>query len=69
VKLLDAERIDAAGGGAPGGAAKLAGRGLAVSCGAGTTLLVTRLQPEGKGAQDALAFLNGLRRDALAFGT
>ncbi len=69
VKLLDAEPIDAAGGGSPGAAAKLAGRGLAVSCGGGTTLLVRRLQLEGKGAQDALAFLNGLRRDELAFGT
>jgi hypothetical protein len=28
---------------------------------------VTRLQPEGRAPQDALAFLHGLRRDAFAF--
>jgi methionyl-tRNA formyltransferase len=69
VKLLDVEPLDAPSGGAPATGAKLAGRGIAVACGASTTLLVRRLQPEGKGAQDALAFLNGLRRDAVTFGT
>jgi methionyl-tRNA formyltransferase len=54
---------------APGSGTKLAGRGLAVACGDGTTLLVKRLQPEGKAAQEALAFLNGLRRDAIGLGT
>ena len=68
VKLLEAEPLDGLAPGAPGDGAKLAGRGLAVACGGGTTLLVKRLQPEGKGAQDALAFLNGLRRDAVTFG-
>lgn len=68
VKLLEVEVADGAGG-APGAAVKLAGRGLAVACGEGTTLLVKRLQPEGKGAQDALSFLNGLRRDTVGFGT
>jgi methionyl-tRNA formyltransferase len=67
VKLLDA----AADGPAPGvpGEARRAPRGLAVACGDGNALLVTRLQPEGRGAQDALAFANGLRRDAFTFGT
>jgi methionyl-tRNA formyltransferase len=69
LKLLDAAPAAAPAAGAPGTATRLAGRGLAVACGGGTTLLVSRLQPEGKGAQDALAFLNGLRRDALALGT
>jgi methionyl-tRNA formyltransferase len=68
VKLLEVE-VAAAAGGAPGAGTKLAGRGLVVACGEGTALLLKRLQPEGKGAQDALAFLNGLRRDAVAFGT
>jgi methionyl-tRNA formyltransferase len=69
LKLLDAEPLEGAAAGAAGHGAKVAGRGLAVACGAGTTLLVKRLQPEGKGAQDALAFLNGLRRDAVELGT
>lgn len=69
VKLLEVEPLAGGPAGAPGQGAKLAGRGLAVTCGDGTTLLVKRLQPEGKGAQDALAFLNGLRRDGVAFGT
>jgi methionyl-tRNA formyltransferase len=67
VKVLDAAAAGAAPG-APGEARRAAG-GLAVACGDGTALLVRRLQPEGRGAQDALAFLNGLRRDAFAFGT
>lgn len=69
VKLLEVEPIEGGGAGGPGQGARLAGRGLAVACGAGTKLLVRRLQPEGKGAQDALAFLNGLRRDTVAFDT
>ena len=40
-----------------------------MACGGGTALLLKRLQTEGKGAQEALSFLNGLRRDAVAFGT
>ncbi len=56
-------------GAAPGAARREAGRGLSVACGGGTSLLVSRLQPEGKAVQDALAFLNGLRRDAIALGT
>jgi methionyl-tRNA formyltransferase len=69
VKLLHA-RADpgVAGAGAPGEARRIPGQGLAVTCGGGTALLVARLQPEGKGPQDALAFLNGLRRDAVTFG-
>src|SRR5512133_3077744 len=69
VKLLDVEPLDDDVRGAPGAGEKLAGRGLAVACGGATRLLVKRLQPEGKGAQDALAFLNGLRRDTVAFAT
>jgi methionyl-tRNA formyltransferase len=69
MKLLEVEPIDGAVPGEPGHARKAAARGLAVACGAGTTLLVKRLQPEGKGAQDALAFLNGLRRDDVALGS
>ena len=55
--------------GNPGWAVRLAGRGLAVTCGAGTALLVARVKPEGRPAQDALAFLNGLRKDAVILGT
>jgi methionyl-tRNA formyltransferase len=55
--------------GAPGAAAKAAGRGLAVACGGGTLLLVARVQQEGKAAQGALDFLNGLRRTEVVFGT
>ncbi len=69
VKILAAAPGPAAAAAAPGAARKEPGRGLSVACGDGTALLVTRLQPEGKAPQDALAFLNGLRRDAFAFGT
>ncbi len=54
---------------APGSAARVNGRGMAVLCGEATALLVTRVQPEGKPAQDALAFWNGLRREAVTLGT
>jgi methionyl-tRNA formyltransferase len=54
---------------APGTAAKAAGRGLAVACGGGTLLLVARVQQEGKAAQGAHDFLNGLRRTEVVFGT
>lgn len=69
VKLLEARAEAGDAGAAPGAARRLAGRGLLVACGGGTALAVTRLQPEGKPAQDALAFLNGLHRDAFSFGT
>jgi methionyl-tRNA formyltransferase len=69
VKLLEVEVLDAPARGAAGTGERLAGRGLAVACGGGTALLVKRLQPEGKGPQEALAFLNGLRRDTVAFAT
>jgi methionyl-tRNA formyltransferase len=52
----------------PGAAHRAPGRGLSVACGGGTSLLVSRLQPEGRAPQDALAFLNGLRRDAFVLG-
>jgi methionyl-tRNA formyltransferase len=69
VKVL-AAAVDgpAPAGAAPGEGRKAAGRGLSVACGDGTSLLVLRLKPEGKAPQDALAFLNGLRRDALRLG-
>lgn len=70
MKILGADAV--AGEEAPGaspGEARRSGAGLAVACGGGTVLLVARLQPEGRSPQDALAFLNGLRRDAFAFGT
>jgi len=54
--------------GSPGTAFRLPG-GLAVACGGHSALLLRRLQPEGKAAQDAPAFLNGLRRAAVTFGT
>jgi methionyl-tRNA formyltransferase len=57
-----------AGEGAPG-AARRGERGILVACGGGSALLVTKLQPEGRAPQDALAFLNGLRRDAFTLGT
>ncbi len=70
VKLLSAAPEEPGGTALPPGAARKApGLGLSVACGGGTSLLVRRLQPEGKAAQDALAFLNGLRRDAVALGT
>jgi methionyl-tRNA formyltransferase len=69
VKLLEARAEAGEPGAAPGAARRLAGRGLLVACGGGSALVVTRLQPEGKPAQDALAFLNGLRRDAFSLGT
>jgi methionyl-tRNA formyltransferase len=69
VKLLEASE-DAAtlAGATPGEARKAAGRGVLVGCGGGTTLLVRKVQPEGKPAQDTLAFLNGLRRESFTFG-
>ncbi len=71
VKLLTAAPAEEAtrDGGAPGHALRLSGRGMVVACGGGTALLVTRLQPEGRPPQDALSFLNGLRRDAIRLGT
>jgi methionyl-tRNA formyltransferase len=54
--------------GPPGSAFRLPGRGLGVSCGGPTVLLVRRVQPEGRAPQDGLAFLNGLRRDAVLLG-
>jgi methionyl-tRNA formyltransferase len=67
VKILEA-RADGAAAAGPG-EARRSGRGLAVACGDGTALAIARLQPEGRAPQDGLAFLNGLRRDAFAFGT
>ena len=52
-----------------GSAFAVAGRGLGVACGGGTTLLVTELQVEGRRRQAALDFLRGLKRDAFSFAT
>jgi methionyl-tRNA formyltransferase len=68
VKILEAAPAAGAADGAPG-AARRAAKGVAVACGGGTVLLVTRVQPEGRAPQDGLAFLNGLRRDAFTFGS
>ncbi|WP_041448062.1 methionyl-tRNA formyltransferase [Anaeromyxobacter sp. Fw109-5] len=72
VKLLEVrEEPEAAGALAadPGAAALVPGRGVAVRCGDGTALLVTRLQPEGRPPQAAVDFANGLRRRTFTFGT
>jgi methionyl-tRNA formyltransferase len=70
VKILDAAVDGApAPGAAPGSAVRAPGAGLRVACGGGSALLVRRLQPEGKPPGDALAYLNGLRRESLTFGT
>jgi methionyl-tRNA formyltransferase len=71
VKLLEAVEAPAASAppDAPGAAVVVPGRGLAVRCGDGTALLVTRLQPEGKPPQAAVDFANGLRRRNFTFGT
>jgi methionyl-tRNA formyltransferase len=69
VKMLDAALGDGGAQGRPGQAALVPGRGLRVACGGGTALLVARVQPEGRPAQDAAAFANGLRRRELTFGT
>jgi methionyl-tRNA formyltransferase len=66
VKILEARAEGAAGGGP--GEARRGAQGIVVACGEGTALAVARLQPEGRAAQDARAFLNGLRRDAWTFG-
>ena len=52
----------------PGTAVRVPGRGMRVSCGGGSALLVTRVQLEGKAPKDALAFLNGLRGERAALG-
>ncbi len=72
VKLLEVVEDPAAAAAAPdapGAAAVVPGRGVAVRCGEGTALLVTRLQPEGKPPQAAVDFANGLRRRTFTFGT
>ena len=68
VKLLDTA-VAGEGDGAPGDATVLPGRGLRVACGEGTALLVARVQPEGKPAQGAADFANGLRRKSFTLGT
>jgi methionyl-tRNA formyltransferase len=71
LKILDATPDDdvGTGDGAPGEATVVPGRGLRVACGDGTALLVTRVQPEGKPAQAAADFANGLRRRSFTLGT
>ncbi|ACL67431.1 methionyl-tRNA formyltransferase [Anaeromyxobacter dehalogenans 2CP-1] len=55
--------------GEPGEAEVVPGRGLAVACGGGSALLVTRVQLEGRPAQSALDLANGLRRKRFRLGT
>jgi methionyl-tRNA formyltransferase len=70
VKILEAAAVPGAPPPGPAGSAfRIAGHGLGVACGGGSVLRVARVQPEGRAAQEALAFLNGLRRGAPAFGT
>jgi methionyl-tRNA formyltransferase len=69
VKVLDAALADGGSDGRPGQAALVPGRGLRVACGGGTALLIARVQPEGRPAQDAAAYANGLRRREFTFGT
>ena len=72
LKVLEATHEDARAdreGWAPGSAFAVAGRGLAVQCAYPTVLLVRRVQLEGKAAQAATDFANGLRRKQLALGT
>jgi methionyl-tRNA formyltransferase len=54
---------------APGAATLVPGAGLEVRCAAPTGLLVRRVQLEGKAAQAATDFANGLRRKQLVLGT
>jgi methionyl-tRNA formyltransferase len=74
LKVLEAEVTAVAppapddGGWVPGAAALVPG-GLSVRCARPTALLVRRVQPEGKGAQAAADFANGLRRKQLVLGT
>jgi methionyl-tRNA formyltransferase len=71
LKIVEASWERAPAGGeapTPGTATAIPGRGLAVACAPGTVLLVRRVQPEGKAAQAALDFANGLRRKQLALG-
>jgi methionyl-tRNA formyltransferase len=68
LKLLAAAAAEPGGAAAAPGTARRVAAGVAVACGGGTALLVTRLQPEGRPAQDALAFWNGLRREAVTLG-
>jgi methionyl-tRNA formyltransferase len=69
VKILAAEPFGpAAGEGGPGTATAVPGRGLLVRCGT-DALLVTRVQAEGRPAQAAADFANGLRRATFGFGT
>jgi methionyl-tRNA formyltransferase len=69
VKVLAAEPGEPLAGRAPGSGLALAGRGIAVACAHPSALLVRRIQLEGRAAQGAVDFANGLRRTELAFGT
>jgi methionyl-tRNA formyltransferase len=72
LKVLEAEPVASPPAGAPaapGHATVVPGAGLAVACAGPTALLVRRLQLEGKAAQAATDFANGLRRRELVLGT
>jgi methionyl-tRNA formyltransferase len=75
LKVLEAEPAAAGaspgseGNAPPGAAALVPGVGLAVACAPPSALLVRRVQLEGKAAQAATDFANGLRTKQLALGT
>src|SRR6266508_463783 len=72
LKVLEAEYADeraSEAGWVPGSATVAPGRGLAVRCAHPATLLVRRVQPEGKAPQAAADFANGLRARQLMLGT
>jgi methionyl-tRNA formyltransferase len=73
LKVLEAELAPAADrpeqAWAPGAATLVPGAGLSVLCAAPSALLVRRVQLEGKAAQAAIDFANGLRKKQLALGT
>jgi methionyl-tRNA formyltransferase len=70
LKILEATPAAAAGpADDPPGTARVDGRSLSVACGARTALVVVRLQLEGKAAQAAGDFTNGLRTKQLVLGT
>jgi methionyl-tRNA formyltransferase len=69
VKILEAVAGPAGAERACGRGVAAPGRGIEVTCGRPTALVVRRIQLEGRGAQGAAEFLNGLRRAEIAFGT
>jgi len=70
LKVLEASWAAAAGpSDEPPGTAVVDARALSVACGERSALVVTRLQLEGKAAQPAADFANGLRKKQLVLGS